>query len=229
MSIYDVNPEELIEKTAEELKKLGLKQPEWAMFVKTGTSKERPPFETDWWYMRVASILRTVAILGPVGTSKLRTKYGGKKRRGHKPPRFKKGSGSIIRKALQQLDKAGLTTFVEKNVKKGRVITPKGKSLLDKLSIQIQKATPRIIRKVVEIEETKEIAVKPNQEVEQVKTEIKQPVKVEAKAELKQPVKVEAKIAVKPKQDVVEQIKAEVKQPVKVEAKPKKVEVKKEG
>jgi len=144
MSMYDVYPNELIEKVAEELKKINeIKPPVWAAFVKTGTHRERAPVKLDWWYTRAAAILRTVAVLGPIGVSKLRTKYGGKKRRGHMPPEFRKGSGSIVRKILQQLEKAGLIKFVEKGIHKGRVIAPKGKSLLDKTAVAILKTKPK--------------------------------------------------------------------------------------
>ena len=114
MGIHDVYPNDLIEKAAEELKKVeAVKPPVWVTFVKTGVHRERAPLDKDWWYMRAAAVLRSVALLGPIGVSKLRTKYGGKKRRGHQPPIFRRGSGSIIRKVLQQLDKAGFK-IVEK-------------------------------------------------------------------------------------------------------------------
>ena len=141
--MFDIYPNELINKVAEELKKVdSIKPPVWSLFVKTGVSRERPPQNKDWWYIRSAAILRSVAVLGPIGVSKLRTKYGSKKRNGHKPAHFRKSSGSIIRKILQQLEKADLIKFVEKDVHKGRVITAKGKSMLDKTAIQINKATP---------------------------------------------------------------------------------------
>src|SRR3989338_904231 len=138
--IIAVNPQELIHKTAEELKKQKLVQPpDWSKFVKTGHFKERLPENEDWWYLRSASVLRSVAKLGPVGTEKLRTKYGGRKRRGHQHEQFFKGSGSIIRKILQQLQKADLIKHVQKGVHKGRVLTPKGTSFLDKMAVQISK------------------------------------------------------------------------------------------
>ncbi|MBD3354551.1 30S ribosomal protein S19e [Candidatus Woesearchaeota archaeon] len=141
MSIHDVYPNELIEKTAEELKKIeAIKPPTWSVFAKTGAHKERAPLEKDWWYTRAAAILRTICILGPIGVSKLRTKYGGKKRRGHKKAHFRKGSGSVIRKILQQLEKAELAKFVEKDVHKGRIAAPKGKALLDKTAAAILKS-----------------------------------------------------------------------------------------
>ena len=44
VSIYQVNPNELIEKLAKELEGFSeIKAPEWAKFVKTGHFKERPP------------------------------------------------------------------------------------------------------------------------------------------------------------------------------------------
>jgi small subunit ribosomal protein S19e len=136
--MYDVDPSELIEKVTEKLKTMQeIKPPEWAAFVKTGVSKERPPLRKDWWYVRAASILRKVYRFGPIGVSKLRTKYGSKKNRGVKPEHFYKGSGSIIRKTLQQLENAGLLQKVEKGIRKGKVITPKGKSLLDKTAAEI--------------------------------------------------------------------------------------------
>lgn len=136
--MYDVNPQELILKTAEELKKIPeIKPPVWAAFVKTGMHKERPPVNDDWWYVRAASVLRSVYRFGPVGVSKLRAKYGGKKNRGVKKEHFYKGSGSILRKSLQQLEKAGFVRSGEKGVHKGRIITPKGRSFLDKIAVQI--------------------------------------------------------------------------------------------
>ena len=70
----------------------------------------------------------------PIGTNKLKNLYGGKKNRGHKPERFYKGSGKIIRVILQQLEKAEYVKYIEKGVHKGRMITPKGKKILDGLA-----------------------------------------------------------------------------------------------
>lgn len=134
MTIYDVDTNELLEKAAEALKKVeAVKMPKWATFVKTGPGKERPPVKGDWWYARTASILRKIYMKGPIGVSKLRSHYKSKKNRGHKPERVYRASGKITRTILQQLEKAGFIKFEEKNVHKGRIITPKGKSFLDKL------------------------------------------------------------------------------------------------
>lgn len=132
-SVYDIEPIELIKKASEELRK-DITVPEWANYVKTGPSKERPPLQQDWYYYRAASILRKIYMLGPVGVNKLRVKYGSKKNRGMQPAIFKKSSGKIIRSILQQLEKNGYIKQVQKGSHKGRIVTPKGKSFLDKLS-----------------------------------------------------------------------------------------------
>ena len=131
----DVSPDLLIERLKEKLKDVPeIQPPEWAKYVKTGSHRERPPQQEDWWYVRAASVLRAVYLRGPVGVEKLRTKYGGRKDRGVKPEHFRKASGHVIRKIMQQLEEAGL---VEKVERKGRKITPKGQSLLDKLATEI--------------------------------------------------------------------------------------------
>lgn len=142
-TVYDVPGDLLVERVAQRLKEIPeIKPPEWAPFVKTGRHKERLPEQEDWWYYRVASILRRVYLDGPVGIERLRTYYGGRKNRGHAPEKFYKAGGSIIRKALQQLEAAG---FVEKVPGKGRVITPKGISFLDKIATELKKELEEII------------------------------------------------------------------------------------
>jgi len=139
-AIYNCSPAELIEKASEELKKnQSVKPPEWSVYVKTGVHKERPPVKNDWWYTRTASVLRKVYRYGPIGVSKLRTKYGGKKNRGMKPEHFFKGSGNILRKIFQQLEAAGFVKKDQKGVHKGRVITAEGKKFLDSIASKISK------------------------------------------------------------------------------------------
>jgi len=141
-NIFTADQGSLVRKAAEELKKQKLVQPTgWSKFVKTSRHNERVPDNPDWWYHRSAAILRSIAKLGPIGTQKLRTKYGGKKNRGHQPEKFFKASGSIIRKILQQLEKSDLIKYTTKGVHKGRILTPKGKSFLDSLAVGISKSS----------------------------------------------------------------------------------------
>ncbi len=136
VTVYEVPPNKLIEDISKKLKDMdNIKSPDWAPYVKTGIHKEKAPLEDDWWYKRTSAILRSVYIQGPVGISKLRGKYGGKQERGSKPSRAAKGSGAIVRTALQQLEKEGLI----KKEKDGRVITSEGQSLLDNSAYEILK------------------------------------------------------------------------------------------
>lgn len=141
MSYRDVPADLLIQAVAHELKKSApeVKAPSWAQFVKTGVSRQRPPTQKDWWHIRTAAMLRRIAIMGPIGTSKLAKHFGSAQNRGHQPETFKEASGNIIRKILQQLEKAQLVKQGAKGVHKGRMITPKTHSMLDKLSDVIMK------------------------------------------------------------------------------------------
>jgi len=129
VSARHAQPAKLIAKLTEELKKTQeVKPTEWSRFVKSGAHKTRPPQNPDFWYIRSASILRRIYLEGPVGVERLRTYYGDRKKRGHAPPRMKIAGGNVIRKILQQLEKAG---YIEKEKKSGRKITSKGKKFLD--------------------------------------------------------------------------------------------------
>jgi small subunit ribosomal protein S19e len=134
-TVYEVPPNMLIDRLTEKLKsEASIKPPEWASFVKTGTHREKAPVEKDWWYKRMAAVLRKIYIHGPIGSSRLAAEYGGKKDMGSAPYRAVKGSRNIIRTCLKQLQTIGL---VESKDHKGRVLTPKGHSLLDKMSHEI--------------------------------------------------------------------------------------------
>jgi len=130
-TVYDIPADIMIKNTAHKLKDENFVQaPDWGLQVKTGIHKELSPMDQDWWFVRCASIVRRVYMDGPTGVSRLKSFYGGKMRRGSASPHHVRGSGSVIRVALHQLESAGLV----KSVKKGRVVTPKGQSLLDNIA-----------------------------------------------------------------------------------------------
>ncbi|AFZ70902.1 ribosomal protein S19E (S16A) [Caldisphaera lagunensis DSM 15908] len=138
VSAKEVPADKLIAKLAERLKKSQkIEPPSWAMYAKTGVFKEKPPVEQDWWYIRAASLLRKISLADePLGVGTLRTMYGGKKRNGNRPPHFRKGSGSIIRTILQQLEQAGFIVTISG---KGRKLSPSGQSLVDNVAKEILK------------------------------------------------------------------------------------------
>ena len=128
---YHIDPRLLNRELAKELKERKIiTPPSWVAFVKTGSHRERPPAERDWFYHRAASILRAIAQKGPIGTSKLAVRYGGRKNRGSAPDKFQEAGTNAIRKCLQQLEKGGLISQVERAGHKGRALTKKGNEFL---------------------------------------------------------------------------------------------------
>ena len=136
-TLYDVPANALIEAVAAELP-AAVERPEWARYVKTGTGRELPPEQDDFWRTRAASLLRRVAIDGEIGVDRLTTAYGGSKGGSNRyqvaPPKSTEGSGKIIRTALQQLEEEGLVETAEGE---GRRITPEGRSLLDETAGEV--------------------------------------------------------------------------------------------
>ena len=106
--------------------------------------RELPPEQDDFWERRAASLLRKVAVDGPVGVSDLRTEYGtskqGTTRYRVRPQRKAEGSGNIIRTALQQLEEAG---YVETSENDGRRVTGAGRSLLDDTAGEVLESLDR--------------------------------------------------------------------------------------
>ena len=134
-TVYDVPAKELIDEIAHKLREnKSIKLPEANIFSKTSVARENPPDNEDWWYIRCASILRKIYIKAPIGVEALRAEYGGKKDRGSKTYKARSGSGSITRRALQQLEEAG---YISKIRGKGRILTSKGRSFLDNISHEV--------------------------------------------------------------------------------------------
>ena len=131
-SIYEIPAQEYNEKLAAKLKEMSeFPVPEWSLYVKSGVSKSRPPFEADFWHKRAASILRQVYIHNVVGVGRLRVRYGGRKNRGMRPEVFKKASGKAIRLILQAGEKVGFLEKVKEGKRFGRKLTKKGKEFLE--------------------------------------------------------------------------------------------------
>jgi len=145
-TVYDVPPGPLIERVAIALREKGkVAPPPWSTAVKTGVHREKPPVQEDWWYVRCASILRKVYVYGPIGTAQLSALYGGPQDRRAKPNRAKRGSGSIARHALAQLEESGYLS----KTKKGRAVTPQGRSFLDNVAHEVVKTLPKAAPKAI--------------------------------------------------------------------------------
>jgi len=130
-TLYDVPADDLIDAVAAKLEDR-LDEPDWAEYAKTGESRELPPEQEDFWATRAASILRKIAIDGPIGVERLSTHYGDKKGGSNRyqvaPEHRADGSRNIIRTIIQQLEDEDL---VDTEGSAGRIVTGEGRSLLD--------------------------------------------------------------------------------------------------
>ncbi len=136
-TMYDVPAKELIDAVSKKLQnETKMSPPDWSAFVRTSVDRENPPNNPEWWYGRCASILRKIYVQNVIGIERLRQQYGGARDRGSKPNKARSGSGSITRKAVQQLEQAGYVIRVKG---KGRMLTSKGRSFMDNTAHEVMK------------------------------------------------------------------------------------------
>ena len=127
-----INSQIYIESLAKELKSV-LKRNDSLLYMKTSHSKEIAPIDADFQFIRQASMLRKMYIYKkPIGTNRLTKMYKDSKNRGSRRSVTVVPSRGLTRKLLQTLEKAELIQTSESP--KGRIISPKGHSLLDKIT-----------------------------------------------------------------------------------------------
>ncbi|MEX2680869.1 MAG: 30S ribosomal protein S19e [Candidatus Sigynarchaeota archaeon] len=143
-NVYSVEPTALIKRLADKLRtypEVNVPREVKLGFWKTSCAKEFAPENDDFWFIRAASLLRRLALKKHIGVSRLRKEYGSRQRNGLRPARFRKASGKIIRRILQQLEKAGLVV-IDKSA--GRKLTGSGHSLVDKIAHEIVRETAAV-------------------------------------------------------------------------------------
>ena len=135
---HDVPADLLIGELSARLSEVdSINPPEWSKIVKTGTHRERPTAQDNWWHIRSAAVLRKVGKLGPIGANHMAQHFGGPKDRGVKPNRAVAGSRNISRTVMQQLTTAGLIQSkmsLSGTVNHGKVLTPAGQKMLDSVA-----------------------------------------------------------------------------------------------
>ena len=150
-TLYDIPAELLNPALAARLAaEKSVETPDWAEFVKTGVSRERPPSQENWWFLRSAALMRKISREGPIGVTHLSQAFGGRKDNGAAPNTPGVASRHIIRTALQQLEASGLVEKVPTRTVEteegpdplyaGRRITAAGQKMIDSVAHECRPA-----------------------------------------------------------------------------------------
>ena len=134
--LYDMDTNKLIAALAKKLEDNGaVSPPAYVKFAKTGSHVEFGPEDKKFWYTRCASIMRQAYVRGNVGVGGLREHYGGRKRHVVRRAHHRDAGGSMVRRAMQQLEKSGLV----KKEATGRTLSPAGRKLVDAVCKEMPK------------------------------------------------------------------------------------------
>ena len=140
--VKDVSAPQFIAEYAAYLKRTDkITVPNWAEYVKTGSSRQLAPYDKDWLYIRAAALARKVYLRPNIGVGALKKLFGGSKNYGTTPCHYVQASGKIIRYLLAELEaKAIIETIKDDDSSKtsGRRITRKGQQELDSIAKQIK-------------------------------------------------------------------------------------------
>lgn len=94
-------------------------------------TRELPPLNPDWYYVRAASVARKIYLNPGLGAGALARWYGGKKSHGNRPEHFKVAARGLLRHILQQLEKSDILEQAEKG---GRKTTKEGQKEMDTIA-----------------------------------------------------------------------------------------------
>lgn len=97
--------------------------------IKTGRGRQNSPTSPDWFYARMAAIVRVVLKNGRVNLKTCCSRFGNRKDRGVKPTAFARGSKYVNASALNQLQAIG---WLEKEGDVSK-LAEKGKEVLTQI------------------------------------------------------------------------------------------------
>ncbi|AFM99424.1 ribosomal protein S19 [Encephalitozoon hellem] len=131
--IYEVRPEKFNEALKSYLKSTNMVVPlQDYDIMKTGTGKEQAPIEDDWYFTRMASIVRQISIKGAVTPEFLAKRYGTRKNRGCRPSKYVNAFPEIGISVLENLKNMGWINEHSKDMltEKGRTVV---KEIIEKV------------------------------------------------------------------------------------------------
>merc|ERR1719197_2322095 len=143
VTVKDVPAKEFIAEYAKFLKKGNkIRIPEWAAYYKTACYKDLAPYDSDWLYIRAASVAYQLYMRGKVGVNTLRKHYSKKQRNGTCTEHSRLTAGKCIRYCLQELENSqlvGKMSFEDKNELIGKALTKKGTTDVDRIASTLMK------------------------------------------------------------------------------------------
>lgn len=128
--VYRVKASPLIEAIKETLKNNdAIVLPKDSDVIKTSHGKQQSPEDINWFYVRMASIVRYAMCKGTVSLKGLARKYSCRKNVGVRPSRHARGSEFVIESAIEQLIKIGWFSFSDRR----DILTPAAKEVLGEI------------------------------------------------------------------------------------------------
>ena len=127
---YRVKAAPLMEAIKETLKtKNEIKLPENHDLIKTSHGKQYSPEDSNWFYIRMASIVRTAMCKGTISLKSLSRKHSCRKNGGVRPTRYAKASDFVNASAVEELIKIGWFNFQSKK----DILTSNAKEVLGEI------------------------------------------------------------------------------------------------
>ena len=138
-TVKDIPAQKFVATLAAHLKKSGKYElPAMHDLIKTGCHKELPPQDADWYYLRLAAVVRKIYLNGGMGVNCLAHAFGGKYWASMARKHHGKAASGNIRFAVQALEAAKL--IGKKEGRTGRFITAAGRRELDVIATTMAKA-----------------------------------------------------------------------------------------
>ena len=131
---YRLDAHKLVDAISSTLEKEKVELPIHGDLIKTGCGRQYSPYEKNWFYTRMASIVRQAMCKDKVSMTGLAHKYGVRKNRGVKPTKFTRGSRYVIGKAIDNLIQLGWFDFNQTD----GIITEKAGKVLEKIMADLK-------------------------------------------------------------------------------------------
>ncbi|MES1911179.1 MAG: hypothetical protein MHM6MM_003658 [Cercozoa sp. M6MM] len=135
MTVKSVDAASFVEALAKHLKSTAkITPPAYVDLIKTGTHREMPPIDPDWFYTRAAAIARRIYVRKDAGVGTLAKVFGDVKRNGVRRNHHRDAARGLIRNILKQLETADIVCKTRSGVRR---VSKNGQRELDTIAAQV--------------------------------------------------------------------------------------------